>query len=132
MTKQEIIAMFEQLDQAWNTRDPDKVASFFADDCLYLERGLGLEHQGKVGVKNYAIFTFTSMPDFRMDQQSIFVDGNMVAREWICGGSAPSAPGKTWSAPGAAIIELDDQGKIKRYTDYWNFATYLKQTGELP
>ena len=132
LKKEDVVRMFEELDAAWNTQDSEKVASFFADDCLYEERGLGLEHHGKTEVKNYAIFTFVSIPDFWMEQRRILVDGNMVAREWVCGGTAPDSSGKSWSAPGASIIELTDEGKIKRYTDYWNFATYLKQTGALP
>lgn len=132
MDKKEIVEMFKELDAAWNAHDPERVASFFAEDCLYEERGLGLEQHSKAEVRNYAVFTFTSIPDFRMDQKHIVVDGNMVAREWVCGGTAPDAPDKTWSAPGASIVELDDEGKIKRYTDYWNFATYLKQIGSLP
>jgi len=129
--KEDIISMFKELDAAWNSHDPEKVASFFADDCVYEERGLGLEHNGKAAVKKYAIFTFVSIPDFWMDQKNILVDGNMVSREWICGGIAPDSPDKSWSAPGASIIELSTDGKIKRYTDYWNFASYLKQIGEM-
>jgi steroid delta-isomerase-like uncharacterized protein len=132
LKREEIVEMFKELDAAWSTRNPERVASFFADDCLYEERGLGLEHRGKAEVRNYVIFTFASIPDFWMEQKRILVDGNMVSREWVCGGTAPDAPGKLWSAPGASIVELTDEGKIKRYTDYWNFATYLQQTGGLP
>ena len=132
MRKEDVVEIFEALDAAWSARDPEKVASFFADDCLYEERVLGLEHRGKAEVRNYVIFTYASIPDFWMEQKNLVVDGNMVAREWACGGTAPDAPGTQWSAPGASIIELTNEGKIKRYTDYWNFATYLKQTGALP
>jgi ketosteroid isomerase-like protein len=45
-------------------------------------------------------------------------------------GSQPPT-GKSFSVPGASIIELQ-AGKIKRETLYWDSATFLRQLGLMP
>jgi steroid delta-isomerase-like uncharacterized protein len=54
--------------------------------------------------------------------------------EWIISaihkGDLPGMPAtnKSFSIRGATIIELQT-GKIKRNSDYWDLATFLKQVG---
>jgi steroid delta-isomerase-like uncharacterized protein len=57
--------------------------------------------------------------------------------EWTMAGThqgdLPGLPatGRRFSLRGSAIVELR-QGKIKRLTDYWDMATFMKQIGAMP
>jgi ketosteroid isomerase-like protein len=43
----------------------------------------------------------------------------------------PAATGKQVEVRGASILEFAD-GKIRRCSDYWDMATFLKQLGLMP
>ena len=71
---------------AWNSRDPDLVASFFADDGVY-HASVGPDHLGKTylgkdeirkGVKTF----FERFPDGRFENLKVVVAGDIGSFEW--------------------------------------------------
>src|ERR1700722_2713922 len=71
---------------AWNSRDPDLIASFFADDGVY-HASVGPDHLGKsfVGgeeVRNGARIFFDRFPDGRFENLKVVVSGNIGTFEW--------------------------------------------------
>jgi steroid delta-isomerase-like uncharacterized protein len=122
---------------AWNSGDPEKVASFLTDDCVFESLPGEAVHRGLEEVQAWATGVFASFPDFKLEIKSLFVAGDWVGVEWIetgthKGAMGPHPPtGKSFAVPGASIIELH-QGKIKRETLYWDSATFLRQLGLMP
>jgi steroid delta-isomerase-like uncharacterized protein len=63
--------------------------------------------------------------------------GRQGGAEWVMRGThrgdMPGLPatGKQVDLRGASIFDLAD-GKIRRCSDYWNVATFLKQLGLMP
>jgi steroid delta-isomerase-like uncharacterized protein len=69
---------------------------------------------------------------------SRFADGRWAVVEWVMSGThtgdLPGIPatGKRFSSVrGSTILELE-AGKIRRKSDYWDAATFMKQVGLLP
>jgi len=118
---------------AENSRDVDKFASFYTDDCVWEDVALGLVNRGKEEVKAYFKSMFASFPDLRFEVQSVFVAGDWGACEWLMTGTQaadfpgiPSAVGKGFSVRGVSIIQFH-KGKIRRNSDYWNMTTLMQQ-----
>lgn len=121
--------------QAWNDHDSAKIASFFADECTYLDMALEVVHHGKKAVTGYADETFIGFPDFTLDILSCFAGNDAVAAEWdmIMSWKGPypgmegTPNGKTYRLKGSSVAHFDKRGKIVRNTDYWNMSTFIRQ-----
>jgi len=122
---------------AWNSGDPEKVAFFLTDDCVFENLGGEHVHRGNEGVKAWATGVFASIPDFKLEVRSLFVAGDWVGCEWIETGTQTGAvgnqppTGKSFSVPSASILEVHE-GKIRREALYWDSATFLRQLGLTP
>jgi len=132
----------EQVLDEWAARwsssqEVDKLLDLFTDDVIYEDAALGVVNHGKAELREFAMNFFSSTPDVKLELASRFVAGNLGSMEWIMTGTdtgdtpARPATGNSFSVRGATIVELEG-GKIKRNTDYWDTATYLKQLGLLP
>ena len=118
---------------AFNSRDWNKVAALFTDDCVYEDAALGRVCHGKQELKamidELNIFRADGP---RFELRSAFVSGDWMASEWIMSGAdtgnipGMKAAGKKYSIRGASISELR-KGKISRNTDYWDKATLQQQ-----
>jgi steroid delta-isomerase-like uncharacterized protein len=134
----DIEKIMEEFRAAWNSRDVDKIVSFYADDCVLEDMGLGVVCHGKKELYNFIRQWYVDYPDLRFEWKSRFNAGNWVAGEWTMTGtnvhsSNPAIPatGKRFSVRGVSIIEVQE-GKIKRETDYYNQLTIMQQLGLMP
>jgi len=106
--------------------------SLFSDDCIYEDVTFGVVNHGKAELKAFADGIFAAFPDFRIEQTARFAAGEWAGMEWIISGThkgdLPGIPAtnKRFSIRGASILELES-GKIKRCSDYWDLAAFLKQ-----
>ena len=73
-----------------------------------------------------------TQPDYKWTVSNAMQDGNFVALEWSWTStySGPDPTGKrvankSMSGRGMSISELDD-GKIKRFTDYYDLASFFR------
>lgn len=93
--------------------------------------------RGKAEVKSFANAVFAAFPDFTIQLTSGFTAGKWAAAEWTMSGThqgaLPGLPatGKGFAIRGSTICELK-AGKLKRNSDYWDLATFLKQIGLMP
>ena len=71
---------------AWNSRDPDLVASFFADDGVYHASvgpdRLGKTYLGKEEIRKGVKAFFERFPDGRFENLKVVVAGNIGWFEW--------------------------------------------------
>ena len=131
----EMTKMLEDYFTAWNSRDVEKILSFFTDDCLYEDVALKRIVRGKAELRALLESVFTDIAGLKMDIKSVFSSGNWVASEWTMSGRFVhskdpllTATGKSFLIRGATVFELSN-GKIKRNSDYLDLTAFLKQVG---
>ncbi|MGD0328811.1 MAG: ester cyclase [Nitrososphaeria archaeon] len=134
----DIEKILKDFDAVWNLHDVDKAVSFYTDECVLEDLGLGVVCHGKEELAALFKRTFFDTPDLRCESKLLFNAGNWVAWEWTMTGtrarsSNPSirATGKRFSVRGVSIIEVY-RGKINRETDYYNALTLYQQLGLMP
>jgi steroid delta-isomerase-like uncharacterized protein len=127
--------MLEDYFTAWNSRDVERLLSFFTDDCLYEDVSLKRIVRGKAELRALLESVFADIADFQMDIKSVFYAGRWGASEWTMSGkfvhsSDPllTATGKSFLIRGATILEISND-KISRNTDYLDLTAFLKQVG---
>ena len=123
---------------AVNSGDVDQVLALFTDDGLWEEVAIGLAARGPDEIGAHLERLFTAVPDITFDVTSSFVAGDRAVAEWTVSGTyssdfpgLPPAAGQRFSFRGASVFELAD-GKITRYTEYWDAYIFLVQLGALP
>jgi steroid delta-isomerase-like uncharacterized protein len=122
---------------AWSSHDTEKLVSLVTDDCVYEDVAFGVICHGKEELRAFVNATFAAWPDFKVEPKSFFFSGDWVGSEWVMSGThkgdLPGIPatGRSFSVRGACITELKG-GKIKRNTDYYDMASFLKQIGAMP
>jgi len=120
--------------EAWNSHDTEKTVSFFTDDCVYEELGIGVVKRGKEELRAFINGFFTAFPDTNFELTSSFISGNWYCGEWVWTGTHKGnmaglpATGKRFSIRGVSVGELKE-GKIKRNSDYYNKMDLLQQLG---
>ncbi len=126
----DIEKILKDFDTVWNLHDVDKAVSFYTDECVLEDLGLGVVCHGKKELVALFKRTFFDTPNLRCESKSLFNAGNWVAWEWTMTGTRahnsnnPAIPvtGKRFSVRGVSIIEVQG-GKINRETDYYNALT---------
>lgn len=134
----ELDAVLDAWVQAWSEHDAEKLLAILTDDCVYEDVTFGVVTQGKNEVRGFVNGALAAVPDFRMELKKRFVTETFGGAEWTMSGTHkgdfPGMPatGKAFSSiRGASIIELQN-GRIRRVSDYWDAASFMKQVGLLP
>ena len=134
--------LFDEWALAWSSidssKDPERVLSLFVDDCVFEDVTFGLIARGKEQLRSFVKRAFTAIPDFKYELRNRFANSQWAVIEWVMSGThkgdLPGIPatGKRFSSVrGSTILELET-GKIRRESDYWDAATFMKQVGVLP
>lgn len=123
---------------AFNAGDTDRLLALFTEDGLWEEVAIGLAAQGPDEIRAHLERLFTAAPDIGYEVTSSVVAGDRAVLEWVVTGTyssdfpgLPPAAGQRFSFRGASVFELAD-GKIQRYTEYWDAYAFLIQLGALP
>jgi steroid delta-isomerase-like uncharacterized protein len=115
----------------------EQLVSLFTDDCVYEDVTMGVVNHGKTELENFYNLIFGAFPDFKVELTSHFVAGNWAGAEWLMSGThkgdLPGLPAtnKKVSIRGASVLELQGN-KLRRCSDYWDMATFLKQISVMP
>lgn len=122
---------------AWSSRDPEKLLALFTDDCLFEDVTFNVVTRGKEELRGFANSAFTAVPDFKLELTRQFATSEWAAVEWVMSGThegdfpgMPATGQRFSSVRGSSILELE-AGKIRRESDYWDAATFMKQVGLL-
>ena len=123
----------DQLFAAWNSRDADKVVAVFDTDAVYEDAAAGQIHRGKAEIRKWVAGAFRDIEKLRIDiaRSSFYKGGGVVEWTWSGTDKGLFKTGKSFSVRGTSVIEVRG-GKIVRYTEYYDFATVMRQLGLLP
>ncbi len=141
MATADVEGLLEEWALAWSSsenNDPERVLALFADDGVFEDATFGVVVQGKADLRRYVTGAFATVPDFTFGVTRRFATSQWAAIEWVMSGTHqgdfPGMPatGKRFaSVRGVSILELE-AGKIRRESDYWDAATFMRQVGLLP
>jgi ketosteroid isomerase-like protein len=116
MTKSMTLERATEFGGAWNSHDPDLVASFFADDGVYHASvgpdQLGKTFVGKQEVRKGVKAFFERFPDGRFENLKVAVAGNIGTFEWDF--IATDASGKSVSTAGCDLLEFKGDMVMKK------------------
>ena len=122
---------------AWNEKNADKAASFFADDGEYFDVTVGTPQKGREAARDNVIKVFiTAVPDVKWEMKSDpIVSKDGVAFQWTFSGTntgawGPDTPAtnKPFSFDGVTFIRIKD-GKIVYQGDFYDGYGFQKQLG---
>jgi ketosteroid isomerase-like protein len=114
------IELLLEINEAFNSRDVDRIMSFFADDATFLmARGpeaCGRRVQGKAAISKVLADRFKVIAGMRWDHIDHFVTGNRAVSVWTVTGR--SADGEALEYRGCDIYEFRGD-KIVHKDTYW-------------
>ena len=116
--------LLQQINDAFNSRDVDRIMSFFTDDCTFLmargpERD-GRRVHGKEAVKKVLADRFKTVSGMTWDHIERFVCGDRAVTVWTVTGKDDA--GEVLNFRGCDLYEFRD-GKILNKDTYWKQIT---------
>ena len=135
LTRDELTALFERRQEAFDNMDADALSRDYADDCVVESPAAGIL-RGAAAVDRARRAWFETFPEFKYRTERLIIDGtNVVEVITIEGtdiggfmGLAPS--GKTFKAPAVFVYEFRDR-KIAHEARIYDFTGVLIQIGLL-
>jgi steroid delta-isomerase-like uncharacterized protein len=127
----------EQWAAGWSAHDMERLLPLFTDDVVYEDVTMGVVNRGIAELRAFGEGFFSGFPDVTFELQSAFANGTRGGAEWVMRGThtgdMPGMPrtGKRVKVRGASIFEFRGD-RIRRCSDYWDMATFLKQLGLMP
>jgi steroid delta-isomerase-like uncharacterized protein len=121
----------------WSTHDTSRLLPLFTEDAVYEDVTMGVVNRGAAELKAFAEEFLSGFPDVTFELKSSSADGTGGGAEWILRGThtgdMPGMPatGKRVEVRGASIFEFSGD-RIRRCSDYWDMAAFLKQLGLMP
>lgn len=128
--------------EAWNSRDVDRILTFYAEDAVYedvavVSNGWGEPWSGHETIREALVDGFEAIPDMSFENVSVSSVGDRLAVEWIMTGTHlgdyPGLPatGRSISIRGVSLIELEGD-EIAWERDYYDAYLMLTQLGAVP
>jgi hypothetical protein len=101
---------------AWNSRDPDLIASFFTEDGVYHASvgpdQLGKSYVGRADIRTGVKAFFDRFPDGRFENLKVVVSGD--AGTFECDFIATDASGKSVNTAGCDLLEFEGDMVVKK------------------
>ena len=118
---------------AWNAHDPRAFAGAFTRDVYYEDVTTGVVSHSPAELGAYAQSEWAIFPDLSFQCVKTVLNDGHGSIEWIGTGTEVGLyhTNKRVSGRGASVIEVRG-GKIARSIDYYDFATLLREIGQLP
>jgi steroid delta-isomerase-like uncharacterized protein len=123
---------------AWNERDAERIASFFADDAVYEDHGAGAVARGREAIRDHAAQVHAGFPDLSFELVRAAHGDDFTAGEWRSRmthegsfeGLAPT--GRVVESSGVDVATLDDDDRIVHLASYYDGAAIMRALGLLP
>lgn len=141
MSRQEILELATEWDQAWAARDLDRLVGLYTPDATWEDPSLEAPVRGQAELRAFFDGIMTAVPDIAIRQEVVFAqDGaEQCASQWRATGtvtgrmpnSALSPTGDHVDYTGVAVISLRD-GKVSHVRQYPDVIALQRQIGALP
>jgi steroid delta-isomerase-like uncharacterized protein len=123
---------------AWNERDPDRIASFFALQAVYEDTGAGATLHGPDQIRDHAASVHTAFPDLSFELIRAAHGTDFTAGEWRSrmthrgelDGLGPT--GRVVESAGVDVATLDADDRITHLASYYDGAAIMRGLGLLP
>lgn len=121
----------ERYTAAWNSQQPAKVASFYAEDGS-LTINDGEPSVGRAGITETAEGFMTAFPDMAVTMDDVYVDGDRVIYRWTLTGTntGPGGTGNAVRISGHEEWTLGEDGLIAASRGNYDAAEYERQLQE--
>ena len=122
---------------AWSSHDMERLLPLFTEDVVYEDVTMDVVNRSTAELRAFGEGFFSGFPDVTFEVCSRFSNGTTGAAEWVMRGThrgdLPGMPatGKRVDVRGVSIFEFAGHS-IRRCSDYWDMATFLKQLGLMP
>jgi len=123
---------------AWNDRDAERIASFFAEDAVYDDRGAGAVARGPAEIRAHAARVHSAFPDLHFELVRAAHGDEFTAGEWRSRmthrGEIDGLPptGRVVESAGVDVATLDEAGRIAHLVSYYDGAGIMRDLGVLP
>ena len=111
----------QDLLDAFNAHDLDRIMTFFVDDCvLETPRGAepyGTRYVGATAVREGLAGRFAGIPDVHYGDDEHWSCGSHAVSRWLLTGT--STTGETIRVRGCDLFDLAPDGRIQRKDSYW-------------
>ena len=118
--------------RVWNQHDSVAFDSILAPDAIHEDIAQNFRGKGSAEVVRFMRQAAAAEPDFKWQVTNSIEDGRYVALEWTWTSTytGPDPAGKQVknkhiSGRGASFAEVEN-GKIKRFTDYFDMASFFR------
>ena len=134
LTREELTALFERRQDAFDNMDADALAGDYADDCVVESPAAGTL-RGAAAVDRARRSWFEAFPDLKYRTERLVIDGAHVVQLVTIegtdiGGFMGLPSGKSFKAPAVFLYEFRDR-KIAHETRIYDFTGVLIQIGLL-
>jgi uncharacterized protein (TIGR02246 family) len=124
---------------AWNSHDPDQVASIFTSDAVYTDKPPTTDNPpggvfvGRDEIRAYAETFFNLVSDIKVTAESVNLRGERGWVEWTLSGrdTALFGTGNSFTIHGVALFEVHG-AKISKVTEYYDRVELLRELHLLP
>jgi steroid delta-isomerase-like uncharacterized protein len=135
MTRDQIVALFERRQEAFDNLDAEKLAADYSLDCV-IDSPMGGTHRGRAAAQTVLRAWLDAFVDMKMRTDRLLIDGQRVAQIANLEGThigtflgmAPT--GKHFQFTGVFVFELRD-GQIVHERRIYDFTGLLVQIGVL-
>jgi steroid delta-isomerase-like uncharacterized protein len=123
---------------AWNARDAERIASFFAPGATYDDRGAGEVAHGPEEIRAHAARLHAAFPDLHFELIRSAHADDFSAGEWrsrmthLGAIDGLSATGRVVESSGVDVATLDSEGRISHLVSYYDGAEIMRDLGVLP
>jgi steroid delta-isomerase-like uncharacterized protein len=118
--------------RAWNNHDSAAIDTLLSPDAIHEDIAQNFRGKGPKAVVTFMRGAIGAEPDYKWTVTNSIEDGKFVALEWTWTSTytGPDPAGKTvtnkrLSGKGASFAEVES-GKIKRFTDYYDLASFFR------
>ena len=135
LTREEMVALFERRQEAFDNMDADALSRDYAGDCVVDSPAAGTLH-GADAVDRARRKWFDAFPDLKYRTERVVIDGSHVMQLLTLEGTdiggfmGLDPSGKSFKAPAVFVYEFRDR-KIVRETRIYDFTGVLIQIGLL-
>jgi len=130
-------AIVQNLIDAWNAHDPERIAAFYAPDYVGVDIGQPQPQNGPREIRALTAYYFRAFPDLQIKLDDLVMEGDKAVLIWTWTGTQNGtfmnipASGRAVVVRGSTALTFQD-GLIHRSTRIWDLAGLLRAIGLLP